>query len=272
MGWFDDIVDTVGSVVSGVGSFMRENPIVGSLLSTVVTGFALNKITDSISSDSATNSGSGGNGGTSAPQPKATDFGVPIQVPANQDNKIPVFYGTAVVGGIVTEAVMSNNRQTMTYVITICEKTGAVNLGAGAASVISFQKIYWNDMEVVFQSDGITVSQLVNSVGDVDPGPNGIVKIWCYNNGSSNSTSPVGYSAISTVAYDHVPNWDGTFSMDQLVFIVIQITYNKEKNVTGLPTMKFLLSNTLKQPGDVMYDYMTNTRYGAGIAPGDITI
>jgi hypothetical protein len=23
-------------------------------------------------------------------------------------------------------------------------------------------------------------------------------------------------------------------------------------------------------PGDVLFDYMTNTRYGAGIAPGDI--
>lgn len=267
MGWFDDIV----GVVSGVGSFMRENPIVGSLLSTVVTGFALNKITDSISSDSATNSG-GGSGGTSAPQPKATDFGSAIQIPANQDNKIPVFYGTAVVGGIVTEAVMSNNRQTMTYVITICEKTGAVNLGAGADSVISFKKIYWNDMEVVFQSDGITVSQLVNSVGDVDPGPNGIVKIWCYNNGSSNSTSPVGYSAAATWAYNIVPNWDANFTMNNLVFCVIEVTYNKEKNVTGLPTMKFKLSNTLEQPGDVIYDYMTNTRYGAGIAAEDITL
>jgi hypothetical protein len=269
MGWFDDAVDAV----KGVSSFFNENKVLGSLLSTVITGYSLYKVTDSISKDNeASNSSSSGSSGTGAARPIPTDFGQPIQIPANQDNKIPVFYGNAVVGGIVTEAVMSNNRQTMTYVITICEKTGATNLGAGADSVISFEKIYWNDQLVTFQSDGITASYLTNSVGDVDPNVDGLVKIWCYNNGSGFSTSPVGYSAASTVAYNNVPNWDSNFTMNGLVFVVVQITYNKARQVTGLPTMKFHLKNTLEQPGDVIYDYMTNTRYGAGIAPGDITL
>jgi hypothetical protein len=30
------------------------------------------------------------------------------------------------------------------------------------------------------------------------------------------------------------------------------------------------MNNSMTQPGDVLYDMMTNTRYGAGIAPADI--
>jgi len=30
------------------------------------------------------------------------------------------------------------------------------------------------------------------------------------------------------------------------------------------------MSNSMTMPGDVLYDMMTNTTYGAGIAPADI--
>lgn len=267
MGWFDDVV----GAVKGVSNFFNENKVLGSVLSTVITGYGLYKVQDSIESSANTNtSGTTGTGG--APRPAPTDFGTLIQVPPNQDNKIPVFYGNAVISGIITEAVMSNNRATMTYVMTICEKTGQVNLGAGAQSVITFQKIYWNDQEVTFHTDGVTAAYLTNSVGDVDRNVDGLVKIWCYNNGSSSSTSPAGYSAGTHWAFNNVPNWDSTYTMDGLVFAVIQINYKKENKIVGMPTMKFLMKNTMEQPGDVIYDYMTNTRYGAGIAPGDITL
>ena len=58
--------------------------------------------------------------------------------------------------------------------------------------------------------------------------------------------------------------------MNNLVFALFKVTYNKEQRVTSLGDIQFKLSNTLTQPGDVLYDYMTNTRYGAGIAARDI--
>jgi hypothetical protein len=67
-----------------------------------------------------------------------------------------------------------------------------------------------------------------------------------------------------------MPNWTANHDMTNLVFAIVKITYNKEKNVTGLGDMKFVLENSMSEPGDCLYDYMTNTRYGAGIASTEI--
>jgi hypothetical protein len=198
------------------------------------------------------------------------DYGIQINLPPNQDNKVPVVYGTAVVPGIITDAVMSADRKVMTYVITICEKTGTLG-PTGGDSTISFSEIYLGKSKIAFQADGITCASLTDEGGNVDTNINGLVKIWCYNNGSDHSTSPSGYSAATTWAYQNVPNWDSTYSMDGYVFVVCQVTYSREKGFTGVPSLTFKLSNTLTQPGDVLYDYMVNTRYGAGINPTSIS-
>jgi hypothetical protein len=54
------------------------------------------------------------------------------------------------------------------------------------------------------------------------------------------------------------------------VFAIVKITYTKDKGVSGVPNMQFSLTNSMSLPGDCIYDYMTNTRYGAGIAASDI--
>jgi hypothetical protein len=59
--------------------------------------------------------------------------------------------------------------------------------------------------------------------------------------------------------------------MGDLVFAVVEVNFNRDKNITQAPqSMKFHISNTMNQPGDCLYDYMTNTRYGAGIDAGAI--
>jgi hypothetical protein len=58
--------------------------------------------------------------------------------------------------------------------------------------------------------------------------------------------------------------------MSDLVFAIIRLDYDAEKNVTGLGNVRFKISNSMTQPGDCLYDYMTNTRYGAGIDPTEI--
>jgi hypothetical protein len=67
-----------------------------------------------------------------------------------------------------------------------------------------------------------------------------------------------------------MPNWTTAHTADNLVFAVVKVVYNKDKNVTGLGDLKFRVTNPMNNPGDVIYDYMTNTRYGAGILPADI--
>jgi hypothetical protein len=58
--------------------------------------------------------------------------------------------------------------------------------------------------------------------------------------------------------------------MSDLVFAVVQITYSRENGITALPNMRFHLRNSMTLPGDCMLDYMTNTRYGAGIPAEEI--
>lgn len=58
--------------------------------------------------------------------------------------------------------------------------------------------------------------------------------------------------------------------MDDLVFAIVKITYSKDKGMNRLPNMQFTITNSMKLPGDCLYDYMTSTRYGAAIPAADI--
>ena len=256
MGWFDD-------VVSGIGSLFSGKSVLGGVVSSVITGYALNKVQKSISKEA--------DKATQAAKTRtvvATDFGQLITIPSNQDNDIPVLYGTGYVPGVITDAVMSSDRQTMTYVVTLCEKTG-VGL-TGSQSVISFLEVLWNGNKINFDTDGISALSTTDSGGNVDKNIAGLVKVYCYNDGSNHSTSPQGYSATTSWAYQEVTNWTSSHTMDNLVFMVIKVKYDKSKGVVGLPNMLVKLQNSMTQPGDCMYDYMTNTRYGCGINPQDI--
>jgi hypothetical protein len=52
--------------------------------------------------------------------------------------------------------------------------------------------------------------------------------------------------------------------------MVVRVDYNKEKGIVGVGDITVNMSNSMTMPGDVLYDLMTNTRYGAGIDPADI--
>ena len=258
MSWFDDLTSGIVSLFSGIST-------VGGLVSAAITGYSLYKLNQSIDKTSA--AGAAANEATTHTV-IATDFGNLNTIPADQNNKIPVLYGTAYVPGFITEAVMSADRQTMTYVITICEKTG--DKLSGGTSSITFLELLWNKNTVNLAADGVTALSTTDADGNVDTNIANLVQFYCYNDGSSGYTSPQGYSAGAHWAFQQVPNWDPTYTMDHLVFCVVRVKYDKTKGVVGIPSMSFKLSNSMSKPGDCMYDYMTNTRYGCGISPSDI--
>jgi hypothetical protein len=152
----------------------------------------------------------------------------------------------------------------MWYCITLCEKTGP--LIDETPSVTSFKELYWNGNRVEFGADGVTVSGMVSEDKVAVNNFNGKVRVYPFNNGSTSATKFVGPGTGNTTpAYSIFPNWTSAHTMDELVFCLVRIDYDGANGVTGLGDLKFRLSNTMKQPGDVLYDYMTNTRYGAGI-------
>jgi len=48
------------------------------------------------------------------------------------------------------------------------------------------------------------------------------------------------------------------------------VEYDTNAGTTNLATMSVELTNSLTKPGEVLYDYMTNDRYGCAILPADI--
>ena len=200
----------------------------------------------------------GGSGGT------AQDPGVRIQFPPATNNKIPVVYGTVNTKGTVTDARISNENKTMTYVLAISEKT--------QTGVFSIGNIYWNDQLLVFDEDA-GESHIVrsgidqNGQGETNSNYNGLIRIRVYS-GNTNSTSqifPPQATGNTENARTTLGESDTNYLLNDLVFAVVQIDYNGEKGITGLGQVTFQVSNTLSNPALVWYDYMTSERYGAAI-------
>lgn len=197
------------------------------------------------------------------------DYGVREQVDPDTEASVPVVYGTAYLGGIITDAQLVNNNQTMWYCITICEKTGIVQ-STGQPSEITFEAVYWNQYRVKFKTDGVTVESLIDDDGNENASLNGLVRIYAYNDGSTQPAAFRGYGVPDVSAWNYMPEWTTNHAMTDLVFALVRVDYNRDLGATGLGNVQFKIKNNLTQPGDVVYDYMTNPRYGAGIQPEEI--
>jgi len=205
---------------------------------------------------------SGGGGGTSQ------DPGVRIQFPPGTTNKVPVVYGQANTKGIVTDARISNENKTMTYVLVLGEKT---QLGS-----FSIGDIYWNDQLLVFRTAAeshIVASSIdQNGNGASNTNYNGLMRFRVYSGGSlaANQIFPTTGTPVDAYSLLAGSETETTYRMSDLLFAVVQLDYSSEKGTTGLGQITFEVTNSLDNPGLVWWDYMTSSRYGAGIGTDQI--
>jgi hypothetical protein len=238
-------------------TFLAGGSFASSLVKTALLGYAVNRLSKNALKDN--------NSGTDN-----IDKGVRLQIAPNAESKIPVLYGSAFFGGNITDAAMTNNNKTMWYCLTLSEKTGTI-YSTSAGSDYTFNNIYWNDQRIVFNNDGITVNYTVDRSGTIDRSLSGLVKVYCYKGGRTAGVVPSGYTGTVPNAETIFPNWtSGTHAMSNLIFALVRVDYNREKNVTGIGNMLFNITNTMNMPGDCLYDYLTSTVYGAGIASSEI--
>lgn len=257
MSWLDDL----GSMASSVFKSVASSNIASTVARTAALGLILNQVNKSMNKQNSTPSVA------NTPQP---DRFVREQMNPDTNNSIPVVYGTGFVKGKIIDAKLSEDKKTMWYAVVVCEKTG-IKLSDGQDSVINFDKIYWNKNEVTFQPDGVTIQSTADEEGNVNSNVNGFVKIYCYNDGGSKPVTPTGYSNGSLPwAYGIFPGWTAYHTMDKLVFAIVRIEYNKERNITSLGELEFKIRNTMTLPGDVLNDYMKSPRYGAGLTDSEI--
>lgn len=204
----------------------------------------------------------GGSGGLAGDSPNP---GNRQQLPPATDNKLPVIYGEAWVGGTIIDLSISQNNQELYYVLALSEVTN------NGSDTITMGDVYWGGKRCVFESGTPNVTGLLDeSTGETQTNVNGKLQIYLYNNGSG---SPVNSSqtAISVMQTSGlVYTWDNSKLMTNTAFAIIHISYDANAGLTGIQQTKFQLTNSRYAPGDCFLDYLTNTVYGAAIPSGQV--
>jgi hypothetical protein len=197
--------------------------------------------------------------------------GNPTTLPAAGDNKLPVVYGTAWLGGIITDLSITANNQNLYYVISLCEITNTET--GGTPDTITFGDVYYGGNKVIFST---TPGQLFKVTGLLDESTGvtqdvtGYMEIYLYRNGSNNPTNS-GLTAIQVMQSSGlIYTWDVTKLMTNAAFAIVKITYNATLNITSLQQVRFKVTNSRSAPGDCLLDYFTSTRYGAAIPVSQI--
>ncbi len=199
--------------------------------------------------------------------------GARIQLQPATFNKVPVVYGDAFVNPIITDAILSEDNQTMWYVLTFSEKTDT--------GTIKFKELYWADKQIVMDPDNANeiLGWYDKATGELDTRPAGKIQVYFYNTDSATTGTEYQVTTASVFAQNlttatavlsdsgivEADRWNGTQQMKDSVFVIIKMAFDQNIGLTGLPTITAHISNSLKQPGSVILDYLSNTRYGCSV-------
>jgi hypothetical protein len=204
------------------------------------------------------------------PAGEAPNPGNRQQVPPATDNKLPVVYGSAYLGGTITDLIISSNNQTLLYCLALSEVT---NTNEGQTpDAITFGNIYYGGKRVVFDSSGYIVASLVDeSTGLADTSVAGKIKIYLYSNGSYSPYNQTLSAIDVTYGIGSSAIWTSQ-TMSNCAFALVVLTYSVSANIRGIAQTKFQVVNSRSNTGDCIYDYLINTRYGAALPESQIDI
>ncbi len=194
------------------------------------------------------------------------DGGGRIQLPPATDNKLPVVYGTAFIGGPIVDAMLSVDQKTMWYVIALAEHTDTT-----AGSGYSFGTVYYDGKQVNFGTNGAVASLQTNNAGtaQIDTRVAGYLNIYLFTNGSSSGVNTGGQTAAQILSVTNgVPAaqaWGASQAMTNCAFAIVKVKYSTDAGTTGAGSLTVQITNSINKPGDAIKDYMLNTRYGCAI-------
>lgn len=236
--------------------------LVAGSISAAVVGFAINLVASRIIASAAT-----------PDRPGGADAGNPgnrQQVPPAGSNKLPVVYGSAYVGGVITDLTISTDNQTMYYCLALSEVTNTE--GGATGDVFTFGNVYWGGKRCVFDGTDQTrvVSLLDESTGETQTNVDGNLFIYLYRNGSNqpvnSSTSAISLMSSAGLTY----TWNPNKQMSNCAFAIVKLVYNQDAGLTGIQQTRFQINNPRSAPGDCFADFLQSTRYGAGIPASQI--
>lgn len=219
------------------------------------------------------------------PSPSGGDAGGRVQLAPATDNKLPVIYGTAWVGGPIVDAKISTDQQYMWYVVALAEKTDT-----GTYSFDTANGVIYDGKIVQFGSNGVVDALITNNGGyagtpQSDTRVAGKIYIWLFTNGYNSGINTGGQTAQQILSDSTtgggIPTdlrWNSSLytsggqspTMNNTCFAIIRVQYNSDAGTTSLGTLQVKLTNNLgssygANPADAIYDYMINDRYGCAI-------
>lgn len=191
------------------------------------------------------------------------DPGSKIQLAPNTDNKIGVAYGKNFLSGPITDVAISNGNDTMHYCITLSERV--------TGGVYTVDRIFRG--QDIMNFSGASLTSITEQNGGTSTDLAGDIRMRVYAGGTAavNQIFPTSGTADATTM---MPHWTNTtdYSMEDLVFAMVEVDYDAENGLVGLPALMFELNNSIKNPGNVLIDYMNNSRYGAGLSNNIIDV
>jgi hypothetical protein len=248
--------------------------IVGAIgLTGVVATIATSLIAAGLSIGVSKLVGARGAGGNS--QQEDAVSGGRVQLPPATNNKLPVVYGTAFIGGSIIDAKISTDLQTMWYVIALAEVTNT--MPGDTPDTITFDQIYYDNKLAALSGASVT-SLTTNTAGtpEVDTKINGKLFIYLFPNGSSSGTNTGGQTAIQIMSDNDIPadqRWNqGIYTaggqsaaMTNTAFVIVKVKFNDDAGTTSIGTVTAKMTNSRTKPGDCVKDYLLNDRYGCGV-------
>ena len=191
-----------------------------------------------------------------------------IQLPPATENKLPVIYGSAYIGGSVTDAKISQDNKTMWYCVAMAEVTDT------GSYTFDTSNIYYNGLKVQFGSEGLVTGLINNTTpATIDTKMSGQINIYLFPDGATTAGQNTTSSAQTIMQDAQIPvgqRWSATDLMSDCAFAIIKVQYNAEKGTTSLGGITARITNTLSAPGACIKDYMENARYGCAIPTDQI--
>jgi Putative phage tail protein len=205
--------------------------------------------------------------------PQAQQNNIRQQVPPDPTAGIPLVYGDAYTGGRFCDAVLTTDQKSMYYVMVIsC-------ISPNGQFSFDTSNFYYQDQIITFDTtDQTKVVSLTDQAGNVDTSISGHLYISLYTSSQTGTITPINTSnqpsAVMSTA-NGIPSGQQWASsgrqMNGTAFAIVQLVYNANSlGTTALQPVTFHVSHYLNgagcaKPGDVWYDYMTNTVYGAAV-------
>ena len=206
--------------------------------------------------------------------PQSQQNNIRQQVPPDPTAGIPLVYGDAYTGGRFCDAVLTTDQKSMYYVMVIsC-------ISPNGQFSFDTSNFYYQDQIITFDTtDQTKVVSLTDQAGNIDYSISGHLYISLYTSSQTGTITPINTSnqpsAVMSTA-NGIPSGQEWVSsgrqMNGTAFAIVQLVYNANSlGTTALQPVTFHVSHYLNgtgcaKPGDVWYDYMTNTVYGAAVS------